>query len=89
VKILIVLILILVLYYMLRGLLSPRRGGKVNRERPSARKWVGGNELVKDPYCQTYIPMDTAFQAKIGGDNLFFCSEDCMNRYVEEKGGRS
>lgn len=43
-----------------------------------------GNELVKDPYCQTYIPVDTAFRARIGGKDLFFCSEACMNRYLQE-----
>jgi YHS domain-containing protein len=43
------------------------------------------NELVKDPRCQTYIPINTAFRKKMAGKNLYFCSEECMDRYVPDK----
>jgi YHS domain-containing protein len=84
-RILIILALFLVLYYMLRGLFRPRVPGRdTKRPHPDAG-WGENSELVKDPYCQTFVPVETALQAKIGGKELFFCSEDCMNRYVEEK----
>jgi YHS domain-containing protein len=88
-RILIVLILIFVLYYMVRGLLRPRRGERNTRETHSDIPRTGGTELVKDPYCQTYVPMRTALQARVGGEDLFFCSEACRDRYLQEKRGRS
>jgi YHS domain-containing protein len=84
-KILIFLALILVLYYMLRGVFRPSKTqGNTSRRRPRAGS-SGSRELVRDPYCQTYTPLDTAVRARIGGGDLFFCSEDCMNRYIQEK----
>ena len=87
----IILALILVLYYLFKGLF--RSGGG---ERSSPRRstdgggTVAGHELVKDPYCQTYIPKDTALRARVGGRERFFCSRDCMEKYMEaEKRGSS
>jgi len=88
-RILIILVLVLVLYYLLKALFQPRIG----KESPSrAHPDVGretDNELVKDLYCQTYIPVNTAFRAKREGKDLFFCSRECMNRYLQEKEGDS
>ncbi|NIS68538.1 MAG: hypothetical protein GTO12_06165, partial [Proteobacteria bacterium] len=48
-RILIILILVLVLYYMLRGLFRPRKGERVGRSHPNVGEGTD-NELVKDPY---------------------------------------
>lgn len=88
-RILIVLVLVVLLYYMLRGLLHPRREDRDTQGRHPDVGQAGGNELVKDPSCQTYISITTAFRARIGGKDLFFCSEACMNRYLQEQKGRS
>jgi YHS domain-containing protein len=85
-RILVVLVLILVLYYLVRGLLRPRREGRSSRTTRSDAGGTRDSELVKDPYCQTYVPIKTALQTKIGGATFFFCSEECMNRYLQEKG---
>jgi len=77
------ILLTFILYYVLHFLIKG----------PSLRKKVdrrdGPEELVQDPYCQTYIPTSAAIKARMGGENLFFCSEECMNRYAEEKRGRA
>lgn len=88
-RILIVLALVLALYYMLRSLFRPRPGEETTQRAHPDVGLAGGNELVKDPYCQTYIPINTAFRATMGGEDLFFCSKECMNRYLQEKKGRS
>ncbi|MBW2057505.1 MAG: hypothetical protein JRH07_07055 [Deltaproteobacteria bacterium] len=84
-RILVLLALILILYYLLRGLFRPRTGAGDRVRRYGGMESTGKNELVKDPYCQTYIPKDTALRARIGGEDLFFCSETCMNSYLEER----
>ena len=88
IRILIILVLVIALYYMVRGLFRPKAARNSKTLHPGARR-EEGNELVKDPYCQTYIPTSAAIKARMGGENLFFCSEECMNRYAEEKRGRA
>ena len=47
------------------------------RPEPRLRSSAGGR-LVKDPVCGTYIPEETALQAR----NQFFCSEECRGKYL-------
>jgi len=41
-------------------------------------------DLVQDPYCKTYIPKTTSLKKKIGGKIYHFCSEDCLNHFIEK-----
>jgi YHS domain-containing protein len=41
-------------------------------------------ELVQDPYCQTYIPKRTALKKRVGGGVLYFCNQECMERYLRK-----
>ena len=41
------------------------------------------DEMVKDPYCKLYIPKKDAYQAKINGESLYFCSRECIEKYKE------
>jgi uncharacterized protein len=65
----------LILYFVLRFLIK----------NPSRRKKVGrGNEpeeLVQDPYCQTYIPKGSAVKKRISGKDYYFCSQECLKKY--------
>jgi YHS domain-containing protein len=84
-KIFILLALVVVLYYLLKGFF---RSASEEMQTPGARPDTGraeGRELVKDPYCQTYIPMNVALRTRIEGEDHFFCSEECMKRYVSER----
>ncbi len=38
-------------------------------------------EMVQDPNCETYIPVNEAITATIAGREHFFCSEQCANEY--------
>ncbi len=82
-KFLVLLILILVLYYMVKGLFRPRMD---MRPPHRSQREVPGEVLVKDPCCETYVPMKSALQVRISGRDLFFCSRECMERYIKEKG---
>ena len=84
-RILVLLTLGVILYYILKGFFRPRREVG-NTERGSARTGrAESKELVQDPYCQTYIPKNTALRARIAGEDIYFCSEECMNRYLSEQ----
>lgn len=40
-----------------------------------------GDETVKDPVCQTYIPKSLAVQRKINEEIYYFCSEECASKF--------
>jgi len=42
-------------------------------------------ELVQDPQCGVYVVKDKAVKDKIGGKEVYFCSETCRSRYIERK----
>ena len=56
---------------MLRGW-WPRLFG--SRERP--------DQLVKDPFCGTYVLRSRAVRRESGGEALHFCSPDCAARFA-------
>ncbi|MDO9529508.1 MAG: hypothetical protein Q7J27_10170 [Syntrophales bacterium] len=41
-------------------------------------------DLVMDPYCHTYVPISDAYRASINGKTVYFCSEECFNKYKAE-----
>lgn len=50
----------------------------------------GGEDLVEDPYCHTYIPVSNAYETSFGGKTLYFCCQKCFEDYAvqEKKGGK-
>jgi YHS domain-containing protein len=53
----------------------PARRKKLNRK-------FEPEELVQDPYCQTYVPKRSAVKKKIAGRLLYFCNQECMENYI-------
>lgn len=41
-------------------------------------------ELVQDPYCQTYIPKGSAVKKRIGGKDYYFCNPECLKKYLKK-----
>ena len=41
-------------------------------------------ELVQDPYCQTYIPKKSAVKKRIAGRDCYFCNPECLGKYLEK-----
>ena len=67
--------LLFILYYVLHILI---------KDMPSLRKTIKREnepeELVQDPYCQTYIPKRTALKKRIAGRDYYFCNRECLKR---------
>ena len=61
---------------LLRRVAAPRR------RRPAAL----GDELVKDPVCQTYVVRSRAVARQERGEPVYFCSAECARRYLEATG---
>jgi len=65
-----------ILYCLMKDMAKQRRG--LNRE-------LGPEELVQDPNCQTYIPMSMAVKKRVAGRDYYFCSKECIRKFLDEK----
>jgi uncharacterized protein len=68
-------ILAYLLYRIVKGVFSPR--AKVHRGRPQGIV----DEMVQDPLCKTYVPRRDSIRRVIQGEELFFCSDECADKY--------
>ena len=40
--------------------------------------------MVKDPCCQVYFPKRDGIHLRFKGEDLYFCSDTCRDRFVKE-----
>jgi len=83
-RLLIIGLLAYVLYRVIRWLILPALPfGKEDRTGTI-------DQMVQDPSCQTYIPMRQAIRKVIGGEEYYFCSKSCIEKFEKEikTGGR-
>ena len=77
-RIIILAVLFFILYWIIKGIFS-RPTGKIAGKR---RNHIGTEEvMVKDPECGIYVPKRDAIASSFEGQSLYFCSEDCLDRY--------
>lgn len=68
-------------YRVLKGLLAP---GQSASKRDMADPSVPVDDvMVKDPFCQTYIPKRDSIKEVVNGKVCFFCSKECRDNYVK------
>jgi YHS domain-containing protein len=41
--------------------------------------------MVKDEYCNTYLPKEDAIKENIDGKEFYFCSKECRQKFLETK----
>jgi YHS domain-containing protein len=73
------IVLAAILYYVLHFLIKDMPSLRRKMDRGSEAE-----ELVQDPYCQTYIPKESAVRKKINGRMLHFCNQECLRNYLEK-----
>jgi len=75
-RFLVIVILILVLYYVLYYLVRDMFFRSKNS------RWESDpEELVQDPYCQTYIPKRSAVKKRFDGKEYYFCNRNCLEAF--------
>ena len=79
IKILFIFFLIYILYGLIKKVFSS--GSKLSG-RDSSPGVI--SEMVQDPFCKTYIPRNEAYRAIIDGEEIFFCSRECADKYKNE-----
>jgi len=80
------LILLLIAYLGYRGLKSWML------QNVSSGKPVSGGAsgeiddvMVKDPYCEVYFPKRNGVRIRHNGEELYFCSTQCRDKYLATK----
>ncbi len=72
--------------FIAKGGLRPNRPGGVTPGGPDASERSGrgaeeGEEMVQDPVCLSYVPISSAIVFDPGQGELYFCSDECRDRY--------
>jgi YHS domain-containing protein len=73
--VLLLAVAVVVLAVLLPFLRRPMLRGRMRRVPP-------GDELVKDPVCQTYVVRSRAVRGRGADGAPYFCSEECARRYA-------
>ena len=86
------LVVMLVLFYLLRSIL---RGLLQNSSQPTldsesrgtrqAQPNVKMGKMEKDPVCGTFVDVATSIHATFGGEQKFFCSSECLDKFKKSR----
>ncbi len=82
-RLIIAFVIVYLVYRLGKNFFSP--SAKESRQFPKQPASIAGEDLVRDPYCGTYVPESSAFTANIDGETLYFCSKECLEKYKAEK----
>ena len=77
-RLILFIILFLILYAILRILIKD-----IPAWRKKLYKETEPEELVQDPYCQTYIPKRSAIRKRLSGKNYYFCKQECLKKFIQ------
>jgi YHS domain-containing protein len=44
--------------------------------------------MIKDPFCEAYFPKRNGVHLNFGGKDLYFCSNQCKDKYFAERSGK-
>ncbi len=72
------IVLILIVLWAVRSLL--REVAALLGRKPGPQP----EELVRDVFCDTYIPKRSALRKRIAGKDHYFCSRNCLKRFLEK-----
>jgi YHS domain-containing protein len=81
VRYLLIIIVLYVAYRLLRGFLLPRGPYHRGEDPPGGE----GETMTKDPQCGTYFLKSQGVEARVGGETLYFCSEECREEYLKQQ----
>jgi YHS domain-containing protein len=74
------LVFILALGYLIVYAVFPKRRTPRARGRPTPTAVT--EEMVRDPVCHVYVPRADAIRRKIQGQEHFFCSPGCLDKFL-------
>ena len=80
IKLIIYILLIYVAYKVIKGLTAP----SVSTERREERDAGPVDDImIKDPVCGVYFPKKDGIYLNADGRDMYFCSNECRDRFVD------
>lgn len=67
-------------YLFLRTIFSRAQGRREERGHAAGRQ--DSSRLEEDPVCGVYVSRETAVRRRIGDREIFFCGEQCADKYL-------
>ena len=77
-KIIMILILLIILFYM------ARRAARAWIEPKPDQATPGKDVMIQDPVCKTYVTAGTAIVEELSGQRYYFCGQDCARHFRRE-----
>ena len=71
-----------VLYRSLKSWMFPAASSSRSVSRKTATEI--DDVMIKDPFCETYFPKRNGVHLKFGGKDLYFCSNQCKDKYLTD-----
>lgn len=82
IRILIFAGLIYLAYRALKSVIGASSSQRVSSSDRSTEKI--DDVMIKDPYCQAYFPKRNGVHYRHNGEDLYFCSENCKEKFIEK-----
>lgn len=76
-KLIIIAILAMIVYFTIKSFFKPFRRPAEKPDIPGQEPSGDTSDMVQDPECGTYIPLESAEKAVIKGVPYYFCSDEC------------
>ena len=80
-RILLPILLFLVLRSVIRTLFASAPAAPSKRSPDPPPVPSAGGEMKKDPVCGTYVSAATGVRQKVGGEVVYFCSDECRAKF--------
>lgn len=80
-RLIVIGVLFYLLFRILRFLFSPPPSRRSRVYSEGKKELV--NEMVQDPHCGVYVARKEAYSIRVGNDLLYFCSEECCQKYLQ------
>ena len=81
-RIIFILILLIILYFLLRSAFREFGGRQTARALPRSKDQIG-----QDPVCRVFVPRGSAVTEVIGGQTYCFCSQGCAATFQKQMTG--
>lgn len=90
IRLLQILALIFLLRFLWRAvsqLLSGTESRSIREETRGRKKsnLIYGGQMVRDPVCGVYVPLDRSVRERDGDEVRYFCSDSCRERYRRQE----
>ncbi len=84
IRLVILAILLYIGYLLIKGGSGKKKKKEKSKETNEPSNMA--DVLVEDPVCKKLVPQQQAVNLQHEGEMIYFCSKECCNTFISEKG---